>query len=199
MTIKGKPPEKHPRPARLPLDARRIELQEPWKKLVYRADYLMGGWDNVRGQTPDDLAQEALLTYCTELGGTYARDPYKVASTDLQRGLRDLWQKTDREVSGADWKTAGESDDPEDEDWESDLESNDLVARYFTPDTMDLLSSVLTARELEAVVHVYEEDLTREDAGELMGIKKSAVIRLVNRALDKIKESGVTFFGSRPF
>jgi RNA polymerase sigma factor (sigma-70 family) len=53
----------------------------------------------------------------------------------------------------------------------------------------------LTERQSEALRLVYEEDLTQEEAGKLMGIAQNSVSEAVDRAVENIAE--VYWFWSR--
>jgi predicted DNA-binding protein (UPF0251 family) len=53
----------------------------------------------------------------------------------------------------------------------------------------------LTGRQSEALRLVYEEDLTQEDAGKLMGLDKPGVNNLLDRAIEGISE--VYYYWSR--
>jgi predicted DNA-binding protein (UPF0251 family) len=53
----------------------------------------------------------------------------------------------------------------------------------------------LTERQSEALRLVYEEDLTQEEAGKLMGLDKPGVNNLLDRAIEGISE--VYYYWSR--
>lgn len=53
----------------------------------------------------------------------------------------------------------------------------------------------LTARQREALRLVYEEDLTQEEAGKRMGLDKSGVNNLLDRAIEAISE--IYYYWSR--
>lgn len=177
-----KAPQKHPRPAQLPRMERKDELQEPWERFVTRADFLLGGWDNVRGVTPDDLAQEALRSYCEHLESDYAEDAHKVASTGLQRDVTNLFAKTDREDYGQD-ALVHESDDPEDEDWEVDITDADPQSKHFDPDSVDLLADILTPRQLTVILGLFEYGFTIPGLAEQLGVSHQAVSKIRAKAL----------------
>lgn len=163
-----------------------IEMQPVYNRLEQRAVYLMGGWENVRGTTPDDIAQVALWSF-TQLKDEYGHEgARKLASRGLQQDLRDLYQKEDREDYVADWEPGG-MDDGDDLEWQWEDPSHDMVPRYFHPDTIDTLSDKLTSRELDVIVARYEQDLTRAQAAESLGLSEKQVKKALETALPKLR------------
>jgi DNA-directed RNA polymerase specialized sigma24 family protein len=164
-----------------------IEMQPVYNRLEQRAVYLMGGWENVRGTTPDDIAQVALWSF-TQLKDEYGHEgARKLASRGLQQDLRDLYQKEDREDYVADWEPGG-MDDGDDLEWQWEDPSHDMVPRYFHPDTVDKLADVLSQGELEVMLAFYELDLTQDQVAVSLGKAVGTVKALKSRALKKLKE-----------
>lgn len=156
-----------------------------YDRFEFRAAYLMGGWANVMGQTPDDLAQVALNTYVGLLDEHGPDSAHKMASHGLRQDVTNLYQKDANNPT--EYFPEPDQEDPDAETYESQLADIEASWLYFTPDLMDRLSGVLTAREIDAVVHVFESDLTQEETARKMRVSERRVRALLHSALDKAR------------
>jgi len=170
-----------------------LELQGVYGRLEGRAAWLMGGWENVMGSTPDDIAQVGLNNYLTVLPVHGDESAAKIASYRLQQDVRDLYQKQDHNKTEY---FPDPDDDETDEDEYPDhpisqIESTDRQTRYFGADLVDQMASMLTKREMEAVILVFEDDLTHESAAKAMHVRRLTVTTYLRSAIKKLREQGL--------
>jgi DNA-directed RNA polymerase specialized sigma24 family protein len=172
----------------------REELTGAYKSLEGRAVSLFEGWENVLGETPDDLAQTAWFSYHRlRTSGHEAESARKLASKGLREDYINLMEKRDNNP-----QEYFSDDDPEpledefDDPGEAGLESRHESVIYFSPDQMDWMADRLTPRELEAVILVFEDDLTHVAAAKKMHVGSRRVDALVKSSVSKLREEWAT-------
>lgn len=172
----------------------RDELTDAYRSLEGRAVALMEGWENMLGSTPDDLGQQAVWEYYRlRCGGRDEDEARTLASYRLNMDFIDLKKKVRNNpqeyFSDEEPETLeDEFDDP----GEAGVEVRQQVVIYFSPDQVDWMADRLTARELEAVILVFEADLTHVDAARKMHTTRQRVDSLVKSSLRKLGEEWAT-------
>jgi len=163
------------------------ECHPPYLKFERRAAVIMGGWAHVQGDSPDDLASEALRAYLGLVDEYGEEDAHKLASRAMQQDVFHLYQKEKNnpttEFEHPSW---GEGDDTE-SDVEYSLAAWEHTQIYFSADQLDWMSDLLTGPELEAVVLVYEEDVTQLTAAKRMGVSQQRVSKILQSAHSKLQ------------
>lgn len=165
----------------------RIECQPTYSRFERRAVVLLGGWQHVQGDTPDDLASGALKEYLRLVGEYGDEDAHKLASRGMQQDVFHLFQKKKNnpttEFEHPSW---GEGDDTE-SDIEYSLAAWEHSQIYFSADQLDWMSGILTSQEMEAIVLVHEADSTQLAASRRMGLTQPRVSQLLLSAYNKLR------------
>lgn len=184
-----------------------------WDYLRYRADRVMHRRD-AYGSTAEDVVNEVLIDMerVSEREGYVPgdREWMKTAEVVIRRRVTDLLRVQGGQkgrgnrydernakffgeyvaMRGTKWY---EHSDPEDEASDHDPLSNvathEEVSESFSDEFREQLGVVLTPRELEAVMWTYEHDLSSDQAAEKMDCSSSTVRTLVERGLNKVRNS----------
>lgn len=174
-----------------PVEFSQEELQDVYTRLETRALYILEGWANVMGFTPDDFAQKALMNYVRITAtGVPEEDAYRMASMSVQQEITHLYRKDSNNPTGYfEEETPGDPDDPEDDVAEAELAAVEAAWIYFPPDVVDGLADALTPRELEAVILVFEADKTHAEAAGSMRVSERRVGQLIQAATDKLRQA----------
>lgn len=172
-------------------DVDRADLVEVYQKFESRAVWLMSGWQNVMGTTPDDLAQVALCSYLSLLPTHDPDEAHKLASRGLQQDVYHLFAKGANNPTGyfADAMPA-DPDDPHSEPGEHSLAAVEASWLYFTPDFVDALYEHLTGREIDLLIQVYEQDRSQAEIARSKRVSTQAVTKRVRTALNKLRDGG---------
>lgn len=160
------------------------EVRPSYRSMLLQAQKHLGMTECHQGICADDLANMGLYDYLRLLQEHGPEGAIKLARFRLGRNVMDIRTKAGNNPT----KSVDQTNDSEslDLDWES-IEASRL---YFSPDMIDTLSAVLTARELEAIILLFESDLTEKQTAKRMRVQVGTIKTLKFRALEKLS----TFF-----
>lgn len=147
------------------------EALAAYRWLENTAVRVMGTWENLRGVTPDDLAQEAWLDYLRlrDRGREHGH-AVRTAAHTVRQNYIDLIRR-DETASKAYPHDPGQDSTPD----------------VFAPDFVDWLADQLSDRELEAVFLRYERDLPVAEVAREMGVHEEMVKTLLRRVNPKLR------------
>lgn len=181
----------HKYPVQLALGVSGFDRDEVWEvysRFEKRAVYLLKGWENTMGVTPDDIAQTAFTAYLSlRKEGFEPDDAYPQASRGLQQDIHHLWQKAANNPTDYFEEPEREESDTDEDPGQAEMTAAESAALYFDPDRVDWLASLLSRRETEAVILRYEADLDLHGVATSMGVSYETAKTLVKRALKKLR------------
>lgn len=158
-----------------PVEVAYYEGRDVWKRLVAHASRKMD-WGDKYGWTAEDVAQhayEVVYPLGFEVGGvSWVKLTRRAMNNQISKLLAAQRAREDNVVP----------DYPHDRS-----EAPEFVPQVFSDELVERLGAMLTPRELEAVIYIYQSDLSSDMAAEKMGASASTVRTLVERALIKMR------------
>lgn len=189
-----------------------------WDYLRYRADRVMLR-RSVEGFTAEDVVADVLVDMesISAREGCLPgdRDWSRIAEVVIKRRVGQLLRKQGGQKGRGNrynvreahfygefialrgsqrYEHSDPEDEPSDHDPLSNVESEGHRSSLFSSDFVERLSMILTPRELEAVVHTYQDDLTSEQAGEKMRCSSETVRVLLHTARKSLSKQFTPLF-----